>query len=120
MCDQDVRAFVRCLSPSKFDVGSDERPQEPGVGVTFLLSPKSDGPVADVAASSLGGRGFGAEIVIGARARGAGAKSHAVDRVKLLIYQQLVEGLKKVAMGGGAEEGSDGWGWRIGFGGKGH
>ncbi|GIM13695.1 hypothetical protein Vretimale_16772, partial [Volvox reticuliferus] len=65
MRDQDVRGFVRCLSPSLLQTSGDQRPQS---------TPTHIGGVSQ-----------------------RGVTKHAVDRVKLLIYQQLVEGLKKVS-----------------------
>ncbi|GIL93087.1 hypothetical protein Vretifemale_20513, partial [Volvox reticuliferus] len=76
MCDEDVRGFVhgfvRCLNTSAFG-----EPAKGGVEA-ILLSRRLD---------SLAGTG----------GAGGGMGTHAVDRVKLLIYQQLVEGLKKVS-----------------------
>ncbi|GLC45472.1 hypothetical protein PLESTB_000317700 [Pleodorina starrii] len=69
MRDEDVRGFVRCLSPDRLQEGADRRPQS-SVGIAGI---------------SQRGGGMG------------GDRAHAVDRVKLLIYQQLVEGLKKVS-----------------------
>ncbi|GIL50318.1 hypothetical protein Vafri_6445 [Volvox africanus] len=76
MHDEDVRGFVRgfvrCLNPSKF-----WDPSNGGVEM-ILLSQRLD----SIARTGGAGGGMG---------------THAVDRVKLLIYQQLVEGLKKVS-----------------------
>ena len=71
MRDEDVRGFVRCLSPAKFQASPDQRPQSAAPSASQRL----------------------------------GTRSHAADRVKLLIYQQLVEGLKKVGRGGAGGRG---------------